>query len=332
MSGPSEPYEVIHESNNRPYNFDASSNLYQDFQNKDKKVEVVVKGDKHDVQQHVHHHFHHATGGDGKIPVGKPINTVVDGSFIEESYKPTNPFKPSLTIGGSSYGGNYGGQSTVQYGSSTGLGNFATKPVYENQGPQTFGSSLYDSSSTYGGNSFGASVGAYSSTGLYKKELNVNNGIHSNQLQSDNYQGLESARAENYDCVCVPYDQCPSQDVIGRKDDLYLPLDPRNLKSNIDAVPEGEEERVITDGNGTETVVRIPKGAPLNASLNDESGNENVKKVSKREASVKEDQNDKGNPEAVSAHFITLFYNSKCQNVTKITNNKPYETLYRLDF
>lgn len=171
-------------------------------------------------------------------------------------------------IGGSGFnGGFYGGKQTVNYNQ----GSYgAIKPVTENYGAQTF-------------NSIGASVGAYGSSELYKKELNLNP-INNNYIQSnyaEKYQGVESARAENYDCICVPYDQCPSHDVIGRKDDLYLPLDPRSLKSDIEAASP-IEERVITDGNGTMTVVTVVKSEGLNVTEAEQTTTE--KKVSKREA------------------------------------------------
>lgn len=225
--------------------------------------------------------------------------------------------KPGLTIGGSGFnsfsgsglnGGSYGGQSIANYGSSVGggLGSFqqSVKPVTENFGAQSFG-----------GNSFGASVGSYGSSGLYKKELSLSSG-NSNYLQSsyaDKYQGLESARAENYDCVCVPYDQCPSHDVIGRKDDLLLPLDPRNLKSDIAA----EEERVITDGNGTMSVIRVPKDVSKNATVTVEEKSEE-KKISKREAPV---QKKEEKAEAVSIQFIIPDQISiKCYIKTNVSN------------
>lgn len=72
------------------------------------------------------------------------------------------------------------------------------------------------------------------------------------------YLTLRILRAENYDCVCVPYDQCPTHDVIGRKDDLFLAIDPRNLKSDIQAENDKDETRVITDGDGNMTVVSCP--------------------------------------------------------------------------
>lgn len=274
--------------------------------------------------EHVHHHYHHNIDGVSKptvvvnpIPISAAaVSSSSDlslNSFGSSFNKPLssgfNPIGASglgnygsssggftiggtgstfgPTIGGSGLGsGSYGGQSIANYGSSSfGVNSFngGVKPVSENYGPATF-------------NSFGTSVGSYGTSDLYKKELNLNSG-NSNYLQSsyaDKYQGLESGRAENYDCVCVPYDQCPATDVIGRKDDLFLPLDPRNLKSDIEAITD--EERVITDGNGTMTVVRVPKEA-TNAST------EGVKKVSKREAPA-EKKND-GDQKTEGVSYIT---------------------------
>ncbi|KAK5642215.1 hypothetical protein RI129_008382 [Pyrocoelia pectoralis] len=253
------------------FDYDHISSLHHSSSHQDKKpVEVVIKAPTTSsaaLQQHVHHHFHHASGNTNiKVPVqslvaGGDVLTAQDqlfkptpGSFHtsnsiynnyrQESSNALNKFNP-LTLGGDNFSGTYGGQTIAGYG---GLSSYGTKPVNENYSPQSFDS-----------NSFGASVGVYGNSGLYKKELNLNNQIQSNYLQSTyagNYKGAESARAENYDCVCVPYNQCPSHDIIGRKDDLYLAIDPRNLKSNIDALTE---ERVVTDGNGTMTVVRVPK-------------------------------------------------------------------------
>lgn len=220
-------------------------------------------------------------------------------SSQNNGYKPSSGFNPllnfgsgfkepnsGLTIGGSGFNsGSYGGQTIANYGgSSSGLGSFGgIKPVSENYSPLT---------SSYAPNSFGASVGSYGNSDFYKKELNVN-GIQSNSILSEQYLGSESGRAENFDCVCVPYDQCPSRDIIGRKDDLYLPLDPRNLKSDIEAETE---ERVVTDANGTMTVVRIEKDAQLNAT---EPEQEETKRT-KREAPVQEEDNSKNKAEAVS--------------------------------
>ncbi|XP_031348096.1 uncharacterized protein LOC116174331 isoform X1 [Photinus pyralis] len=247
------------------FDYDQISSAHHSSSHHDKKpVEVVIKtpaGPSGSLQQHVHHHFHHASGNPNiKVPVQSlvagadvlaaqdPLFKPTPGSFhhsnsVYNNYRQeSNKFNPSLSLGGIS--GVYGGQTIASYG---GLGSYSTKPVMENYSPQSFDS-----------NSFGASVGLYGNSGLYKKELNINSPLQSNYLYAGNYKGAESARGENYDCVCVPYNQCPSHDIIGRKDDLYLAIDPRNLKSDIDALTE---ERVITDGNGTMTVVRVPKAS-----------------------------------------------------------------------
>lgn len=203
----------------------------------------------------------------------------------------TGGFKPNgLTIGGSGLSSsNYGGQTIANYGGlSDQFANY--KPVSENNGPQTFGASA---SSIFGTNSLGASVGTYGTSGLYKKELNLGGG-NSNYLQGSYAGGYgnEYARNENYDCVCVPYDQCPTADLPGKRDDLYLAIDPRNLKSNIEALTE---ERVITDGNGTMTVVRVPKEAKEDKAESAIAEDVAEKRVAKREA-----VNDTKSVEAVS--------------------------------
>lgn len=290
-----------------PYEIDAGLPPF----GKDKKpIELVLNGEgasaaSGGVQQHVHHHFHHGSNTN-KVPVAGIVPLVsetVGASLVGnqnldfkpsqlissgvESFNSGSGFSlsssnaglsslhttPSLTIGGSSLSGNYGGQSIANYG---GLGSFAsTKPTLGNYGPQTFGSSGSSASSLYNTNTVGASVGYYGSSDFYKKELDVGS-LSSNSLINggDKYQGLGSSYRENYDCLCVPYDQCPSHEIIGRKDDLILHLDPRNLKSDIEA----EEERVITDSNGNMTTVRVPKNASLNATAIEDSSSSRTKR------------------------------------------------------
>ncbi|KAF5304055.1 hypothetical protein FQA39_LY01840 [Lamprigera yunnana] len=292
------------------YDFEHISTHHSSSHNEKKPVEVLIKTQNGvgatGVQQHVHHHFHHAsqtgTAGNIRAPVSipVPVSSVVAGNTLSSQntlFRPASSSSQStssayynnyredpsssnlpLTIGGTGFSGSYGGQTIANYGGQAsnfgGLSSFGThKPVTEDYEHQTLD------------NNFGASVGLYGNSGLYKKELKINGGglnsIQSNFVQSTyagNYKGLESVRSENYDCICVPFNQCPSHDVIGRKDDLYLAIDPRNLKSNIDAI---SEERVITDGNGTMTVIRVPKEAK-----DEEVQNEDVdKKLVKREAS-----------------------------------------------
>lgn len=254
-------------------------------------------GGKGGPQEHVHHHYHHNLGENGKAPtviVNNPVPAAVAAaaeaavqSTQSGIYKPSSGFSPLLGFEkpSHSFGATYGGQTIASYGgSSSSFGGI--KPVSESP----FGSS-------YAPNSFGTSVGSFGSSDFYKKELTVG-GIPSNSLLGEQYIGAESARGENYDCVCVPYDQCPTRDIIGRKDDLYLPLDPRNLKSDIEA--EVDDERVITDGNGTMTVVRIPKDAALNFT------EEDAKRTKREAIDGDKKESEKSKIEPVSNFFVFL--------------------------
>ncbi|KAH1002597.1 hypothetical protein HUJ04_008672 [Dendroctonus ponderosae] len=284
---------------------------------KDKRVEITVNAqggaasatvasaNKGQVE-HVHHHYHHNADGIGNTPtvvvnpgplaaaavssLSQSSSSFGSSSLSSNGFIPVGasqlPLESSSQFNGLS-GASYGGQNIANYGSS-GLNYADSKPISESFGPQTFGSgstglgSFGSSSSSFNSNGFGASGGYYGSNNLYKKELNVDS-VNNNYLGSnyaDKYKGVESARAESYDCVCVPYDQCPTHDVIGRKDDLYLAIDPRNLKSDIEAETDKAETRVLTDGNGTMTIVRVPK----DTSKSNETETAEEKKVSKREA------------------------------------------------
>ncbi|XP_044735349.1 uncharacterized protein LOC123297666 isoform X1 [Chrysoperla carnea] len=282
-----------------------------------------------DVQQHVHHHFHHGAGPDGKLPTvivnnpvpvpSSPVTSAVEAlQSINNGYKQqisSSTFDNGFT-GSSSFSTlGSGSQSGVNTGYQGIYGNNNAKPIFENSGPQSFGNSgsnLYAgqthsgfygsgaSSNSFGAassNSFGASVGSFGNTApFYKKELNVNKGyLNGNSLQpfngggyADKYQGFESARQENFDCVCVPINQCPSQDVLGRKEDFYLNIDPRNVKTDIQA----EESITITDNNGTMTVVRVPKELSKDDQVAEDPKTDEVKKISKREAEKKTDKPD----------------------------------------
>lgn len=247
-----------------------------------------------------------------------PVNGLSGSGVYGGGVKPV--FEQSNSIGQSGFGSFDSGSS---YGGSAQFGHSAGGNYNSNGGTQ-YGQSV---SGVYNGN-----TDSFHSTnpGYYKKALNTNGGGNSlsysqsgykqqyagqfgSSGNGDNYQGFESNRQDNFDCVCVPYDQCPSTDIIGRKDDLILPLDPRHLQTDIEAVDE--ETVTITDGNGTMKVVRVPKDAvdKKNATNvnNTTSGNvkDETKKISKRDVSEKKDDAlEKADGEAVSFNeFFFLF-------------------------
>ncbi|GAB0100771.1 Peptidase S1 domain-containing protein [Sergentomyia squamirostris] len=320
-----------------PYEFESPANSFQHsekihyehniqdgspFGHKDKPTIVLngaggsaVGAASNNLQQHVHHHYHHADGGIGEkiaIPVPVPVPVPSTNAIVGNEYS----HSPQLTSSSS------GGFQPVNGGFSGGLGGLGgqysdIRPVNENlqnPGPASFGSSnsVYGSSGSYGsgsGSLGSANFGSLNGQDYYKKQFANNGGLQSNYAQSQQsnyaqsqqyltqasqYPGYNTARQENIDCVCVPFDQCPAAEVIGRKDDLILPLDPRSLPKDIEAL---SDEAVITDGNGTMTVVRVPKKAEDDTKPEDiveevEETTEEVKKISKRDVSDKSVEGD----------------------------------------
>lgn len=165
------------------------------------------------LQQHVHHHYHHSDGVDGI----KAASSVVDSGF-----GPING-----PIGGPLYGGNDGSPSL--YGQSSSLSN-------------SYGGS-FDNYETPGGPLYKKQLNINA-----PPQSNSLNGPYA----GDRYPSYETPRADNYGCYCVPYDQCLPHEV-ARKEDGIAGIDPRNLhqqgKTDIEAI--GLDEVVVTDGNGT---------------------------------------------------------------------------------
>jgi hypothetical protein len=226
-------------------------------------------------------------------------------------------FSPSATdfeykgVNSGSSQGVYGGsptnvkpvfESNNQYASGSNYNQQQYQP--SNTGPAVF---TDGSNGVYNGNSnnVGSSYHA-SQPDFYKKELNLNgnrgnslsgsnqysqqqlqqqqtfNKYSKNQYnQGEQYQGFESARQDQYDCVCVSFDQCPAHDVVGRRDDLILPLDPRHLSSEIEA---------DTDNS---TVNRVTKDVSANNSTE-------IHKIAKRAA---------GDVEKVDGEGVSSLYN-----------------------
>lgn len=242
---------------------------------------------------------HHQLGGSGFSPL--------TSGFDHQSFKQSgfNSINTGLNNGVSS-GGIYGA---------------GAKPVFENannyESGSNFGSSSFGVTGTGGLNGFGnqGSTGNYgsgansyhsSNPDYYKKALKGNSNLNSlnsynSQLggafgglysNGQNYQGLESARQDNFDCICVPYDQCPARDVLGRKGDLILPLDPRNLGSDIEALADVPSN--TSTSNATRVTIKTSNG-----NAEDESRNK-----SKREAvEKKSDEPAKADGEAVSLNL-----------------------------
>uniref|UniRef100_A0A8D9AKY0 Phenoloxidase-activating factor 2 n=1 Tax=Cacopsylla melanoneura TaxID=428564 RepID=A0A8D9AKY0_9HEMI len=211
-------------------------NIADTLSNAEKKPVVVVNSN-HGVQEHVHHHYHHAD------------NDVKGTGLIGNTFETGNNFPAAsnnLVSPRPVYNGGGGGSL---YG-ATGNGFIGSSPSYGG------------GADTYGSNS-----------PFYKKEYNVKRPNNYNSVSpgptggyADKYPQYESPRLDNSggfssggaggfngayngieeNCYCVPYDQCLPHE-ISRKDGLLI--DPRSNNKNIEAI--GLDDVVVTDGNGT---------------------------------------------------------------------------------
>ncbi|KAF9803007.1 hypothetical protein SFRURICE_012252 [Spodoptera frugiperda] len=197
------------------------------------------------------------------ISAGGDYSSITSGGFKPMSggfNLDTKPIYESDTI----YGSQYGHQSN-KVGHN---GNILTQGL-----PNQFNNNAFEDQK------YGNGLGNYASQSneFYKKELHVGsqNNLYnqgpSTFGQSNGYaENYHEAKAQNFDCVCVNYDQCPSQEVIGRRDDLYLPIDPRNKGSDISALTE-------------EQLDNLNKTAIAAATAESTSNATETKKLSKRE-------------------------------------------------
>lgn len=220
-------------------------------------------------------------------------------------------------------GTNYNQQSAANFNQQTD-GNYNQFPPQQNVGPAVFTDNNNGLYNNIGGSNSGSSFHS-SAPNAYKKELNLNgnrgnglsaSGYYGTQQQFNNqkysknqynqgeqYQGFESARQDQFDCVCTPFDQCPAQDVVGRRDDLVLPLDPRNLPTEIEA-----------DGDNS-TSHRVVKEA-------DAKNSTEVHKVAKREI----DDVKKADGEGVSRNDSIKYLITVACRIFAILNQLQYKT------
>jgi hypothetical protein len=262
------------------------------------KPTIVVNQAKRDVpavsqNTHFHHHYVHVDGAAPATVDG--AKTVLVNTPISE-YSGVTQFTGSSQEYDGSHGNVYGLSSNVkpvfdgsnnnqnQQFAENSYSSLNQNKFISNQKPQTFDSSngLYNVASSYHA----------SQPDFHKKELNINGNPQNNlygqqqqqyfsnqqkynkysQFNQGEYNNAQSLTGGNQDdCVCVPFDQCPAQEIVGRRDDLILPIDPRNLPIDIEA----EQENSTTSG----TIVN-----------ESESANSTVHKISKRQ--VNRDENE----------------------------------------
>ncbi|XP_053955499.1 uncharacterized protein LOC128861402 isoform X2 [Anastrepha ludens] len=208
--------------------------------------------------------------------------------------------------------GTYEKPSTELYKPSGGLGSFgnaATQGIYDpsnvngvdttgiygqTAGANSFGQSGFGQSTNFGqsNNNFGQASGSYHSQNpdYYKKELQNFGGIGTsagynglgNNLAGQYPAGYDTSRQQIVDCQCVPFNQCPAADRIGRKEDLILAIDPRNLGKDIEAL-----------GDETATNATVSETEDKKKEKKEEKKADEIKR-SKREAQAEDKQSDEG--------------------------------------
>ncbi|CAD6224754.1 GSCOCT00005536001.2-RA-CDS [Cotesia congregata] len=258
------------------------------------KKQVIVQPSS-GLQQHVHHHYHHTDGNKPSSVIGPSAiagngltgngyghgsgtygNSYNDFDEYKKAFKIKSPSSGNsldpIAASGNSYANRYpvyekpkrdsffngkeggkvvnSGFTGSQFGASNfGSNNFGTNGF--GAGNNGFNNNLGASNglnNNFGTNNFGAGNNGFNNN------LGGSNGFNNNFGSNSFNNGFGS---NNYDdCVCVPYDQCAAIDQAGRKDDLFLAIDPRNIGKNIDAETE---DIVVTDANGTMSVIRVPK-------------------------------------------------------------------------
>ncbi|XP_069359267.1 uncharacterized protein [Maniola hyperantus] len=257
-------------ANNEPYTFDNSKPIYN------KAPTAGHSNSKPDtiVQQHVHHHYVHEDGNKEPKVIIKPVAIPV-GSVGHLASQLHNQESSDIIT---SSGGDFNAFSSGGFKPMTGGFTQSSKPIYETDtiyGSQ-FGHSGFNKGSSnilsqgltnqfnnnaFEDQKFGNSLGNYASQNgeFYKKELNVgsSNNLYNqgpatfgqNNLYQQNYH---EPKAQGFECACVSYDQCPSQEIIGRRDDLYLPIDPRNKGSEIVALTEEQLDTLNKTSGGAQ--------------------------------------------------------------------------------
>lgn len=246
------------------------------------KPTIVVNQGKREVpavsqNTHVHHHYVHAAGppsNDGlkTVFVNTPISeyTASDSLPVSTAFINKNRDQEKIEYNGFTSSNNYGLSSNAK---PVVEGYSANENGYQNQynptsqhdlspnsfiqtNPQTFTAAYNNNNGLY---KVGASYHA-TQPDFYKKELNLNgnrdqNGYFNNvqQASSLNKYSNKYNNIVDEDCICVPADQCPSEEIV-RRDDLVLPIDPRNLPIDIEAESDNINTTapIITPTNSTE--------------------------------------------------------------------------------
>lgn len=210
---------------------------------------------------HIHHHYVHSDGqtaNDGlktvfaNTPISEYSTANAESLNSQSLYGLSSNLKPVSE--GYSINGNQNQYSSFGNQYSSGNNQFAVdQNSFSQKSPQVF----TDSSNNNNNNGLYTVGASYHATqpDIYKKELNLNgnrdssyNNIQQSLLSSQNKYSNKYQQVGEEDCICVPADQCPIQEIV-RRDDLILPIDPRNLPIDIEAEVDNSNTTLSTQSD-----------------------------------------------------------------------------------
>lgn len=223
------------------------------------------------VQQHVHHHYHHGesttnSGGPSFIPIGQGASShgygasygnigtsydIPNSGLLGGGFQDLEDYKKAFKVKGTGNDANGSSGSSISANSYAGQYPLYEKPTRDFAYAKADG---HKGSKYLAGSNFASTNAVHSSSNDYIASGTTNSQYYGN---GDN-DGFRNDFSADYsgDCLCVPYAQCPSEHA-GRKDDLFLPIDPRHLNKNIES--EAIAEGTATTGNETSAMSRAGK-------------------------------------------------------------------------
>ncbi|XP_044009873.1 uncharacterized protein LOC122853451 isoform X2 [Aphidius gifuensis] len=299
----------------KPIYEDSGNDGEYDFVPQDKheyleKKQVIVQQPNvvQPVQQHVHHHYHHEDGanklssggiiggGIGQISATDLSQGIVGGGYgygntgtYGSNYNDFNEYKKAFKIKPSSAtnsidpilsnGNNYANkfvdydknkrESFTNSNKAFSINQEQAKVI--NSGLNSYGNGNNNGLGNFGNNNYGSNSNSFG--------------------ESSNFENNFSSLS-NDDCICVTYDQCGAINQAGRKDDLFLAIDPRNIGKTIDAESDDSSStdlnvRVTKGVNVTEQAIETKKNSTDVAKANEEE------KRNKREAKAEAKKDEK---------------------------------------
>jgi hypothetical protein len=259
------------------------------------KKEIVVQTDV-GIQQHIHHHFHHSNANKGIMSPVIELGSTENNAFNKYGYQNDDRLynyqkddKKKGVIHDNSFL-----RGTKNF-------NYAERYLQYENPKRDFLLNKNKFNNNYENDRFQKING-----------FNLNNNFGSNNEFGQNIAISNILSETNYnDCVCVLREKCIMLDQAGRKEDLYLSLDPRSLDKNITA--------------DTKDIIEVSNTDKINVSSSTKqiNGTTKFENQKKKEIELSDLYKIKGNETIAENIYIKSFDNLRARrNIYKSLNNK----------